>query len=185
MTMAKSSMHWIFFKIIHGEFWSVWVISPWQFEAKTQFYVPYFDIKVQKLIYGGMLIPVDGFVYITIYRERVGKTFISKYYAKPCNIRLVNNILSKLLSQICNMEITDGAWMSILSGCWWNFLTSANQIVQIGSRDRSRIHVPDQGGTAVWPGKNGFHKKYKILDNIAVYLIAKVKVKKYTNKKYE
>ena len=50
----------------------------------------------------------------------------------------------------------------IISWCWWNFLTSANQIVQIGSCDRSRIHVPDLGGMGVWPGKNGFHKKCKI-----------------------
>ena len=57
------------------------------------------------------------------------------------------------------------------------FLTSANQIAQIGSCDRSRIHVPDLGGTGVWPGKNGFHKKYKNLDNIAVYLIASLKSK--------
>ena len=44
-------------------------------------------------------------------------------------------------------------WLSILSWCWWNFLTSANQIAQIVSCDRSRIHVPDLGGTGVWPGK--------------------------------
>ena len=42
---------------------------------------------------------------------------------------------------------------NIPSWCWWNFLTSANQIAQIGSCDRSRIHVPDLGGTGVWPGK--------------------------------
>ena len=69
-----------------------------------------------------------------------------------------------------------GLW-SILSWYWWNFLTSANQIAQIGSCDRSRIHVPDLVGTGVWPGKNGFHKKYKNLDNIAVYLIASLKSK--------
>ena len=40
-----------------------------------------------------------------------------------------------------------------------------------------RIHVPDLGGTGVWPGKNGFHKKYKNLDNIVVYLIASIKSK--------
>ena len=33
-------------------------------------------------------------------------------------------------------------------------------------------HVPDLGGTGVWHGKNGFHKKCKNLDNIAVYLTA-------------
>ena len=44
-------------------------------------------------------------------------------------------------------------WLVILSWCWWNFLTSANLIAQIGSCDRSRIHVPDLGGTGVWPGK--------------------------------
>ena len=65
----------------------------------------------------------------------------------------------------------------ILSWCWWNFLTSANQIAQIGSCDRSRIHVPDLGGMGVWPRKNGFHKTYKNLDNIAVYLIASLKSK--------
>ena len=37
--------------------------------------------------------------------------------------------------------------------------------------------VPDLGETGVWPGKNGFHKKYKNLDNIAVYLIAAFKSK--------
>ena len=58
------------------------------------------------------------------------------------------------------------------------FLASANQIAQIGSCYRSRIHVPDLGGTGVWPGKNGFHKKCKNLDNIAVlYLIASLKSK--------
>ena len=36
---------------------------------------------------------------------------------------------------------------------------------------------PDLGGTGVWPGKNGFHKTYKNLDNIAVYLIASLKSK--------
>ena len=56
-------------------------------------------------------------------------------------------------------------------------MTSANQIAQIGSRDRSRIHVPDLGGMGVWHGKSGFHKKYKNLDNIAVYLIASLKPK--------
>ena len=65
----------------------------------------------------------------------------------------------------------------ILSWCWWNFLTSANQIAQIGSCDRSRIYVSDLGGTGVWPGKNGFHKKYKNFDDIAVYLIASLKSK--------
>ena len=65
----------------------------------------------------------------------------------------------------------------IISWCWWHFLTSANQIAQIGSCDRSRIHVPDLGGTGVWPGKNGFHNQYKNLDNIAVYLIASLKSK--------
>ena len=49
----------------------------------------------------------------------------------------------------------------ILSWCWWNFLTSANQIAQIGSCDRSRIHVPDLGGTGVWPGKMAFIKSIK------------------------
>ena len=32
------------------------------------------------------------------------------------------------------------------------------------------------------PGKNGFHKKYKNLDNIAVYLIASLKSKWKNNK---
>ena len=45
--------------------------------------------------------------------------------------------------------------------CWWNFLTSANQIAQIGSCDRSRIHVPDLDGTGVWPGKMAFIKSIK------------------------
>ena len=49
----------------------------------------------------------------------------------------------------------------ILSWCWWNFLTSANQIAQIGSCDRSRIHVPDLGGTGVWPGEMAFIKSIK------------------------
>ena len=43
----------------------------------------------------------------------------------------------------CNM-------MHILS---WNLLTLANQIAQIGSCDRWRIHVLDFGGMGVWPGK--------------------------------
>ena len=43
--------------------------------------------------------------------------------------------------------------LNILSWCWWNFRTSANQIAQIGSCDRSRIHGPDLRGTGVWPGK--------------------------------
>ena len=54
-------------------------------------------------------------------------------------------IPSHLLSCACKTVI--------LSWCWWNFLPSANQIAQIGSCDRSRIHVPDLGGTGVWPGK--------------------------------
>ena len=37
--------------------------------------------------------------------------------------------------------------------------------------------LPDLGGTVVWPEKNGFHKKYKNLNNIAVYLIASLKSK--------
>ena len=42
-----------------------------------------------------------------------------------------------------------------------NLLTSTNQIAQIRSCDRSRIHVPDLGVTGVWPGKNSFHKRVK------------------------
>ena len=56
----------------------------------------------------------------------------------------------------CNSGALDNRapeWSQILSWCWWNFLTSANQIAQIGSCDRSRIHVTDLGGTGVWPGK--------------------------------
>ena len=45
----------------------------------------------------------------------------------------------------------------------------ADQIAQIGSCDKSRIHVSDRGGTGVWPGKNSFHKKWINLDNNAVY----------------
>ena len=56
-------------------------------------------------------------------------------------------------------------------------MTLANQIAQIGLCDRSRIHVPNLGGTGVWPGKNDLHKKYKNLDYIAVYLIASLKSK--------
>ena len=79
---------------------------------------------------------------------------------------------------ISNPTKQRGTWrINILSWCWWNFLTSANQITQIGSCDRSRIHVPDLGGTGVWPGKNGFHRKCKNLDNIAVHLIASLKSK--------
>ena len=37
----------------------------------------------------------------------------------------------------------------IPSKCWWNLPTSTNQIAQIGSNDRSRIHVHDRGGTGV------------------------------------
>ena len=44
-------------------------------------------------------------------------------------------------------------WMNILSWCWWDLVTSANQIAQNGSCDRSRIHNHDLGGTGVWPGK--------------------------------
>ena len=80
--------------------------------------------------------------------------------------------------------LKNGISPPILSWCWWNFLTSANQIAQIGSCDRSRIHVPDLGRTGVWPGKNGFHKKDKNLDNIAVYLIASLKCK-WKNKQIE
>ena len=49
-------------------------------------------------------------------------------------------------------DLTWPNWINILSWCWWNFLTSSNQITQIGSCDRSRIQVPDPGGTGVWPG---------------------------------
>ena len=80
------------------------------------------------------------------------------------------------LANICIFQwlkaVNKYVWYYILSWCWWNFLTSANQIAQIGSCDRSGMHVPDLGGTGVWPGKNGFHKKCKNLDNIAVYLTA-------------
>ena len=65
----------------------------------------------------------------------------------------------------------------ILSWCWWNLLTSANQITQIGSCNRSRIHVPDLGGMGVWPGKIRFHTKCKNLVNINVYLITSLKSK--------
>ena len=46
---------------------------------------------------------------------------------------------------------------------------------------------PRPGWDVSDPGKNGFHKKYKKLDNIAVYLIASLK-SKWKNKqikKYE
>ena len=43
--------------------------------------------------------------------------------------------------------------LRILSWCWWDLVTSANQIAQNGSCDRSRIHNHDLGGTGVWPGK--------------------------------
>ena len=33
-----------------------------------------------------------------------------------------------------------------------------------------------QSDRSNWPGKNGFHKKYKNLDNIAVYFIASLKL---------
>ena len=54
-------------------------------------------------------------------------------------------------------------------------------------------HVTGQGSMSpTWvgrvsdPGKNGFHKKYKNLDNIVVYLIASLKQsEKKTNKKIE
>ena len=64
----------------------------------------------------------------------------------------------------------------ILSWCWWNSLISVNQVAQIGSRDRSRIHVPDQGGTGVWPGKNSFHKSIKTWI-ILLYIWLRIKVK--------
>ena len=80
---------------------------------------------------------------------------------------------SKMFAKISWNLTAPRVLLDILSWCWWNFLTSANQIAQIGSYDRSRIHVPDLGGT----GKNGFRKKYKNLDNIAVYLIASLKSK--------
>ena len=54
-----------------------------------------------------------------------------------------------------------GRWGHILSWCWWNFLTSANQIAQNGSCHSSRIHVPDLGVTGVWPGKMAFIKSMK------------------------
>ena len=43
--------------------------------------------------------------------------------------------------------------------------------------DMGRETVYDLGGTGVWPGRNGFHKKYKNLDNMALYLIASLKSK--------
>ena len=76
--------------------------------------------------------------------------------------------------------VSCGALYSIMM----KFPKSANQIAQIGSCDRSRIHVPDPSGTGVWPGKNGFHKKCKNLDNIAVYLIASLK-SQWKNKQIE
>ena len=66
----------------------------------------------------------------------------------------------------------------ILSWSWWNLLTSANQIAQIWSCDRSRIHVFDLGGTGVWPGKESFHEKCKNLDDTAVHFITSLKSKR-------
>ena len=51
------------------------------------------------------------------------------------------------------------------------FMKFANPITQIGSCDRSSIHVPNLGGTDVWPEKNSFQKRVKKMDTIAVYLI--------------
>ena len=56
-------------------------------------------------------------------------------------------------------------WIHILPLCWWNLLTSANQIARRGSCDRSRIHVHELGGAGVWP------VKIKICDNMTRYLI--------------
>ena len=57
-------------------------------------------------------------------------------------------------------------------------MTSANQVVQIGSCDKSKIHVPDLVGTGVWPDKNNFYKKKcKKIDDFAVYLIPFLKSK--------
>ena len=77
----------------------------------------------------------------------------------------------------CSLHFQKPHQSDILSWCWWNFLTSANQITQIGSCDRSRIHVPDLRGTDVWPGKKRFYKKCKNLENIALYLITSLKSK--------
>ena len=65
----------------------------------------------------------------------------------------------KLFSSLGKSAV--GSGMYILSWCWSNFLTPANQIAQIWSCDRSRIHVSDLGGTGVWPGKMALIKRVK------------------------
>ena len=54
---------------------------------------------------------------------------------------------------------------------------SANQIAQIRSCERSRIHVLTWVGRVSDSGKIAFIKKCKNLDNIAVYLITSLKSK--------
>ena len=78
------------------------------------------------------------------------------------------------LSSITTLVYYIPGWHSILSWCWWNFLTSANQI---GHMTGQGTMSPTWVGQVSDPGKNGSHKKYKNLGNIAVYLLVSLKSK--------
>ena len=59
--------------------------------------------------------------------------------------------------ELCNLGTYIAKIWIILSWCWWNLLTSANQITQIGSCERLRIMSP------TW--KNSFQKRCKTMDD--------------------
>ena len=61
--------------------------------------------------------------------------------------------------------------LTIPSWCWWNVPTSVNQISQIGSCNRSNIHLIYLGGRGVRLVKSSFHKKCKTIANVSGYLI--------------
>ena len=82
----------------------------------------------------------------------------------PCHVAMTGISMERYRSNII--------YISIMMFMKFSDLSQSDR-----SCDRSRIPVPDLGGTGVWPGKNGFHKKCKNVYNIAVHMIVSLKSK--------
>ena len=67
--------------------------------------------------------------------------------------------------------------ISILLWCWWNFLTQPIRSLKLGHVTGQGSMSPNWVGWVSHLGKNDFHQNNKNLDNIAVYLIASLKLK--------
>ena len=84
-------------------------------------------------------------------------TAVPPLFTQPCRGRTMSTaVCITLQGCVQAARLCRGSPVSILmilSWCWWDLVTSANQIAQNGSCDRSRIHNHDLGGTGVWPGK--------------------------------